>query len=286
LRSLICSFLPRHLNMSVFFLMSSSTKLPASDIIKPCSTFRQGRSKWYVLQDGQRHLIPDRFTKDSLFCDDRQSINRTSIVTSIVGDDIQSLWDSRPNTVLLSLLQNGTGLVTKTYRYLNHIINPSMIYTDGDAFFSGRSMNDPKYVKIWRIQNVSSSNTSIFQEGNRIFHDHNMNNGLIPVGKIFGEDPRLFILSNKRLFITICHRFPRKIPELQMAYSEIITRNDSVQVGPMIDIKFNEFANQDQKNWCPFEFNGTMLFVTNILPHRIVGLSSDYKWEGKPEGPP
>jgi hypothetical protein len=27
-----------------------------------------------------------------------------------------------------------------------------------------------------------------------------------------------------------------------------------------------------------------MLFVTNILPHRIVGLSSDYKWEGKPEG--
>jgi glutathionyl-hydroquinone reductase len=71
-----------------------------------------------------------------------------------------------------------------------------------------------------------------------------------------------------------------------MAYSEIITRNDSVQVGPMIDIKFNEFANQDQKNWCPFEFNGTMLFVTNILPHRIVGLSSDYKWEGKPEGPP
>jgi hypothetical protein len=195
LRSLICSFLPRHLNMSGFFLMSSSTKLPASDIIKPCSTFRQGRSKWYVLQDGQRHLIPDRFTKDSLFCDDRQSINRTSIVTSIVGDDIQSLWDSRPNTVLLSLLQNGTGLVTKTYRYLNHIINPSMIYTDGDAFFSGRSMNDPKYVKIWRIQNVSSSNTSIFQEGNRIFHDHNMNNGLIPVGKIFGEDPRLFILS-------------------------------------------------------------------------------------------
>jgi hypothetical protein len=188
----------------------------------------------------------------SIICDDRQSINTISIVTSIVGDDIQSLWDSRPYTVLLSLLQNGTGLVKKTYRYLNHMINPSMIFTDGDAFPSGRSMNDPKYFKIWRIQNVSSSYTLIFQEGNRISHDHNMNNGLIPVGKIFGEDLLLFILSNKRMFITICHRFPKKIPELQMAYSEIVIGNDSVQVGPMIDIKFNEFANRTRRTGAPW----------------------------------
>jgi hypothetical protein len=106
-----------------------------------------------------------------------------------------------------------------------------------------------------------------------MFHDHNMNNCLLPASKIFGEDPRYFILSKKRMFNTICHRFPRKIPELQMAYSDIITRNDSIQLGPMIDIKLYEFVNQDQKHWSPFEFNGTMLFVTNILPHRIVGLS-------------
>lgn len=159
-----------------------------------------------------------------------------------------------------------------------------MIFSDGDAFLSGRAMNDAKYIKIWWIQNVSSNNASIFQEGNRIFHDHNMFNGLIPVSKIFGEDPRLFVLSNSRIFITICHRFPKMIPELQMAYAEIITRNNSIQVGPMIDIKFDEFVTQDQKNWCPFEFNGTMLFVANIMPHRIVGLSSDYEWEGHPEG--
>lgn len=283
-RSVIYSFFPRYRNAHGFFPIASSKKLSASDVIRPCSTFRQGRSKWYVLQEGQRHFIPDRFTKDSLFCDDRQRINKTSIDSSVVGNDIQSLWDSHPNTALLSLLQNGTGLVTKTYRHLNHITNPSMIFTDGDAFLSGRAMNDAKYVKIWWIQNVSSNNASIFQEGNRIFHDDNMNNGLIPVSKILGEDPRLFILSNGRIFITFCHRFPKKIPELQMAYSEIIARNNSIQVGPMIDIKFDELVTQDQKNWCPFEYNGTMLFVANILPHRIVGLSSDYEWEGEGEG--
>ena len=159
-----------------------------------------------------------------------------------------------------------------------------MVFIDGNAFLTGRYMNDAKYVKVWWIQNVSSNNASIFRIGSQTLHDRSGNNSAIPVSKIYGEDARLFALSNKRIFITICHRFPRKIPELQMAYSEIITRNGAIHVSPMIDITFTEFPKQDQKNWCPFEFNGTMLFVANIQPHRIVGLSIDYEWGGHPEG--
>ena len=34
---------------------------------------------------------------------------------------------------------------------------------------------------------------------------------------MFGEDPRLFVMSDDRVFVIICHRFLRMKPELQVS---------------------------------------------------------------------
>jgi predicted GH43/DUF377 family glycosyl hydrolase len=252
-------------------LLLSASKLLSTQIKRPCFMVFLGRQEWYLLQDGKKHPFPDRYTKDVLRCKyinmTRSQINKAYVK----GDAIKSLQVSAPNAALLLLLKNETGLVRDTYLLEPAVLNPSLVYRNGSAFLSGVWSKDSKFQRLLWVKNAQ--NVSNIQE---IVKEKNFaRDNLLQSIKFNGEDSRLFIARNDRMYLTFCRRFSKKIPELQMAYAEVVSWNDTFHMSPIVDVKFNEFPKGDQKNWCPFDFNGRMLFVSEIQPHRIVGLTSD-----------
>jgi len=249
--------------------------------------FRQGKPV-YVLFKKQRHMIPDRYTMNCLgtyYYHLLQQMNQSIVAQYPKGDPIETLWDKHPNEAILSLLNTGPQLIQEISSVVTNLLNPSLIYKNRDIFISGRFYDDSRYQNIFWLNNAASYNHSLsLEEGLKTLNTFQFNTSVVSHGKIYGEDPRLFVLNDGRMFVTICHRFPRKVPELQMAYSELIPRNNRIEVGPLIDIKYKEFPSMDQKNWTPFEYNNEMLFIANIQPHRIVGTSLNHQWEGHPKG--
>jgi predicted GH43/DUF377 family glycosyl hydrolase len=214
-----------------------------------------------------------------------QQMNKSMLAQYPKGDAVETLWDKHPNTAILSLLNTGPQLVQEISSVFTNLLNPSLILKNGDIFISGRWVDDNRYQNMFWLNNATSYDHSLsLEKGLKSLNTFQFNTSVVPHGKIYGEDPRLFLMNDGRMFVTICHRFPRKIPELQMAYSELIPRNNRIEVGPLIDIKYKEFPTMDQKNWTPFEYNNEMLFIANVQPHRIVGTSLKHNWEGYPKG--
>lgn len=230
-----------------------------------------GRQEWYLLQDGKKHLFPDRYTKDVIRCKyihlTRSEINKAYVM----GDAIKSLQVSAPNAALLSHLRNETGLVRDTYLLDPDVLNPSLVFRNGSAFLSGVWSKDSKFQRLLLIKNAQNVSNIIEAVKQKNFAKNNLLRSI----KFTGEDSRLFVARNNRMYITFCRRFSKQIPELRMAYAEVISWNKTFHMSPMVDIKLTEFPIGSQKNWCPFDFNGRMLFVSEVLPHRIVGLTSD-----------
>jgi hypothetical protein len=196
------------------------------------------------------------------------------------GDGVETLWDHHENSALMNLLKTGPHLVKETYKVFHRLLNPSVVFWKGDLLISGRWADDPEFQTIfWFNKNTSYDHSLSFEEGLKTlsYTSFKFNTSIHPYGKIFGEDPRLFRLSDDRLFCVICHRFPRKRPELQMAYSVLRPVGNKIEVDPLVDIKFQEFPKDDQKNWSPFEYNKKMLFIATIQPHRIVETVMDEK---------
>lgn len=263
--------LPLYFNSTGPVLLLSASELLSSQVQKPCVMVFLGRQEWYLLQNGKKHSFPDRYTKDVIRCKyikmSRSEINEAYVK----GDAIKSLQISAPNAALLSHLKNETGLVRGTYLLEQALLNPSLVYRNGSAFLSGFRSKDSKFQRLLWIRNAQ--NLSDVREN--VKQKYFTRDNILQNVKFSGEDSRLFVARNNRMYLTFCRRFSKQIPELQMAYAEVIPWNDTFHMSPIVDIKFKQFLKDDQKNWCPFDFNGRMLFVSGLQPHRVVGLTTD-----------
>lgn len=252
-------------------VLLSATELLPSQILKPCVMVFFGRQEWYLLQNGKKHSFPDRYTKDMIRCKYLNLLKSKVNEAYLTGDPIKSLQVSAPNTAMLSLLKNGIGIVRDTYLLEQAVLNPSLVYRNGSAFLSGAWTKGSQFQRLVWMKNAH--NISVVQEF--VKRQNFVKDNTLQSIKFIAEDSRLFVSKSNRIYFTFCRRFKKTIPELQMAYAEAIYRNNSFQMSPIVDIKFNEFAKSDQKNWCPFDYNGRMLFVSQVQPHRIIGLTSD-----------
>lgn len=238
--------------------------------------FRQGKHV-YVVVNGTRHLIPDRYTMNVLgqfhFHEIKQ-FEKTMLEKTPKGDGVETLWDKHPNSAVLAVLNRGPRLVKETYHVFTRLLNPSTVYRNGEIFISGRWADDPKYQNMFWVNSVTTvDRTKGYEVALKSLSRFQFNTSVVPYGQVFGEDPRLFALSDGRMFVVICHRFLKMRPELQMAFAELIPHDDRIEVGPLVDIKFKDFPKDDQKNWSPFEYNKTMYLIATTQPHRIVGMS-------------
>ena len=270
----------------ILYSPHESIKLYPNPNGEPYPMFRHGKPVYVLLNDTSWHMIPDRYTMNCLGWynfHEIQHANKSFFDSKIKGDNIGTLWDTHNNTAILKLIHNEKSIVSETYGVFHKLLNPSMVIWKNDLLLSGRWLDDhPKYQHIYwlrkQLHGINANYTdniegAIKQVGKLVL---NITSDIFPYGNIFGEDPRLFVMSNGHIFVIICHRFHRKVPELQMAYSELMlsinetTGKSMVLVGPMIDLKLEEYPKDDQKNWSPFEYNHSLYFISTIQPHRIV----------------
>jgi hypothetical protein len=271
----------------LFEMISAIRILPSEN--GTFTMYRGGRTT-YVLRNGRRHVIPERYTLNRLGFQfhELKGLNKSMMDSYPPGDAVESLWDNHENSALMSLLKTGPNLVKETYKVFHRLLNPSMVYWKGDLLISGRLADDPKFQTIiWLNHNTSYDHTSTFEQGVKTISyssGFRFNLSVIPHGKIFGEDPRLFATVDGRLYCVICHRFHRRRPELQMAYSQLYPSNNRIDVDELTDIKLTEFPKDDQKNWSPFDYKNKMLFIATLQPHRIVEATVDSSKSRKAHG--
>ena len=227
----------------------------------PHIMYRIGKPVYVILNDTSRHMIPDRYTMNVLghwAHHQIKQMDRTMQERYPKGAHIDSLWNTHPNNAILSLLNHRPRLVQQTYHVFTRLLNPSVIWRNGEIFISGRWAIDEKYQNMFWLNQAMATSVPPGQSFERTLQSLShvsFNTSVVPHGKVFGEDPRLFVMSNGRMFVVICHRFLRMKPELQMAYAELLPHDNRIEVGPLIDIKFTDFPKDDQKNWSPFEYN-------------------------------
>lgn len=127
-----------------------------------------------------------------------------------------SLWDHHPNEEMLIFVGDSKVFLDKPMKLLA-ILNPSIAVWRDNLILCWR-LDDSK-IRIVRL-----SNHSITDLGASIHSLAGM-----PVDKIYSdaayidipnaEDPRVYVtgstLTNQRLFVVFCRRYPRKRPEIQ-----------------------------------------------------------------------
>jgi hypothetical protein len=129
----------------------------------------------------------------------------------------------------------------------------------------------------------------------------NFLNESLPHIDLPGEDPRLITLGafdearhlRQSLWVVLCQRFRRHVPEIWMSYQEVSlsvvesngtssTRAIELKLGTLANINYNLESQGEQKNWSPFAVNGSegeqqqggkgehLLYIQSMDPHRIV----------------
>jgi predicted GH43/DUF377 family glycosyl hydrolase len=99
-------------------------------------------------------------------------------------------------------------------------------------------------------------------------------NGLHDV--LLGQDPRFLKLSEDKIFIAYTNRFSSP---LRMGYSEIFINSTGYaelrNVHHTIHVSNPQETRHPQKNWSPFIYNETILYVQRINPLTIVSTKED-----------
>lgn len=96
---------------------------------------------------------------------------------------------------------------------------------------------------------------------------------------IIGQDPRLIVINDEKVVLTYTNRMPSLV-RMGMAEIEIdpVTNNATITtLWPLIHPP--DEHNSHQKNWSPFIYNGTMLFIQRINPLHVVSLYNDTPYE-------
>eukprot|EP01041_Mallomonas_annulata_P000205 gene205-371_t len=93
-----------------------------------------------------------------------------------------------------------------------------------------------------------------------------------PHNRVYGEDPRI-IAHNDKLFVVFNHINVTMWPARRMGFVEVAAQDSNAPFLLMSEVQLitlHTLPKVDQKNWSPFFYQDTLLFVYSIEPHRVM----------------
>ena len=244
----------------------------------------KGRSKAvYVVKDSVRHKVPnpktlfylENYLGSILFLTD-DVINMIPLGSPFPSWEPKQKIDRRHSSkfVKSSLLISGS------------IVNPAIVYWRG------------KLIACYRSQSPNHSVTEMdaFKYTSDILACQRVDKNLIFLNKpyyltlpfdsinkvnrfINGEDPRLSVTSDNRLYLTFNRINITEYSNRKIFICEIIEDVNDENIILASNLKLldidHEIGQEDQKNWTPFHYKQNILFSYSILPyHRILTISN------------
>jgi predicted GH43/DUF377 family glycosyl hydrolase len=178
--------------------------------------------------------------------------------------------DSTPPFDLDTLCQNFV-LGTKQIKLSQYpeAFNPSIVRWNGSYLMSFRII-DPDNIVISRIGLVWLDEQFLPRGEPQILETRKKNSKLVPKS----EDARLCTVDN-RLYIIYNDNEDQNSNDggiRRMYFSELYFDGESFELVDIQQLDNFDFENKkiSEKNWVPFEYNGTLLFAYSLMPHCIL----------------
>jgi hypothetical protein len=244
---------------------------------------------YFLIQNGSRASFPDRYTKLVLAPAPMYPLLTRDVFKALGEHRIPSLFDNQPNDRFLSLPHSKA--ILSIEKVFPNILNPSFLYWNNKIVISFRCSYT--HSKILILSKVSS--TSTVEEDIEMLKKLDVSSLTSVSLEFYGEDPRIVTTgvytqstnSYQRLFVILCFRSHKFLPELTMEYAEVALNQSNNDIPYFLNSTSHyiniegELSNEDQKNWMPFEpiepikdpSSHPLLYVTCIHPHRIAEVS-------------
>lgn len=245
----------------------------------------RGGKSLVLLHDGMLHEAPDEYTVEAL--GSRLFDPSANVSAYELGEPIRSLKmasqtpDEVMRTTILKAMYSAPPLAWLSMASLGPMINPSMALWKGYLIICFKLAIEQdvllRVLNASTLQEVRDSDVS-FQKGGNC----STNTGL-KSWDFIGEDVRMVPLSDGRLnFIITSHHewfyrmFSSKAsisPSLLFSSRPRFVTFEQMQWFTKLENgHFPRHWTQNQKNWVPFENNGTLYFVQNFNPLHILKL--------------
>jgi predicted GH43/DUF377 family glycosyl hydrolase len=255
-------------------------------VLYPCyeddeySIVRSGRKDWYMLKKKEKsyHRFPDRYTINYYGCNVMIYPLHSDLYGYDRGDLIPSLWDHHANAKMIQYAANARYM--QPPKKVIDVLNPSFTIWKNSLVMSYRK-EEHKVRVVWFPMSSIKSGKKMYLEISKYFKhfDEYVADPSLAVSLDIdnAEDPRLLSIASptksfdEKLFVAYASRYPKKKPEIKMDYAQLFPSAGGINLTDIIKVDFgNEFPQQDQKNWSPFQYEDQLLFVQSVIPHRVV----------------
>lgn len=240
--------------------------------------------KTYLLNHGSAHLIASDITVESLgyHHDSIPTISHEEFTRYKLGEEfplIENKHENPDQITAFELLKNkllqGRLMVEK--QYIGEFINPAVVLFKGRLFTAcglGWGIVDgKKATEMLEFRWLNHSTYSFSSSEPYLGVSSNQLNYINNTKQLLGQDPRLIVLDENRMFLSFTNRFFRD--HIRMGYA-ILTYNSIANIITADEVYSTIYPSFDQhqhhKNWAPFLYHNEILMISTVNPFVVVNL--------------